>query len=224
MRLRSSGWWSLFKQADKVKNAFQYICVLLVFTAVAFAQIGVFGGVQGGMNATYSGTGAPANSLGINGDLYIDTTAGAPTLYGPKANGTWPPGIPLGGSGTTLCNAASSSTLGCLIVPPNSGLTVDANGHVSVTAGAFLGDPGSNGLVVRTAAGATGVAKSSDLPSGYPYGNLSNAPAIPSDVSSLTDTHWEVFGIGYRHSGELSSGNLERRINGGPVRPGDGCV
>ena len=114
------------RSADKMKSALQYVCVLLAFTAGAFAQIGVFGGVQGGMNATYSGTGAPANTLGINGDLYIDTTAGAPKLYGPKANGVWPPGIALGGSGTTLCSAASSSSLGCLMVPASSGLTVDA--------------------------------------------------------------------------------------------------
>jgi len=163
-----------------MKSIFRSVLVLLTFTAAASAQIGVFGGVQGGMNATRSGTGAPADSLGVNGDLYIDTTAGSPRLYGPKASGHWPTGIALGGSGSTLCNAASSSSLGCLIVPPNSGLTVDANGHVSVTAGAFLGDPGSNGLLTRTAAGATAVAKAGDLPTGYPYASLANAPTLGS--------------------------------------------
>lgn len=34
-----------------------------------------------------SGTGAPASSLGTNGDYYIDTAAN--TIYGPKASGAW---------------------------------------------------------------------------------------------------------------------------------------
>lgn len=111
--------------------------LLFALAAASFAQIGVFGGVQGGMNATHSGIGAPSNSLGIDGDLYIDTTAGAQELYGPKANGVWPPGIPFSGSGPA-CSAASASALGCLIVPTNSGLTVDASGNLSVTPGQFL--------------------------------------------------------------------------------------
>lgn len=187
MQLRSAEWRSLCKQASRLNRAFQSLCMLLAFTAAGFAQIGVFGGVQGGMNATLSGIGAPSNSLGIDGDLYIDTTSGAPKLYGPKASGTWPPGIPLGGSDTTVCNAASSSALGCLMIPPSSGLTVDANGNLSVTPGAFLGDPGANGLVVRTAAGATAIAKASDLPAGYSYSNLSNAPVLGSAAALAAD-------------------------------------
>lgn len=189
MQLRSSGRRSLVERIARIYSGFRSLLLLVAFTALASAQIGVFGGVQGGMNATRSGAGAPADTLGIDGDMYIDTTAGSPKLYGPKANGHWPTGIPLGGSGTTLCNAASASSLGCLIVPPNSGLSVDANGNVSIKAGAFLGDPGSNGLIKRTAAGATSVAAGSDLPTGYPYANLTNTPAIPSDVSSLTDSN-----------------------------------
>jgi hypothetical protein len=45
-----------------------------------------------------NGTTAPANTLGTDGDFYIDTTG--PTLYGPKTGGAWPTGIPLGGGGT----------------------------------------------------------------------------------------------------------------------------
>jgi collagen triple helix repeat protein len=39
-------------------------------------------------NTVLSGTGAPPNSVGNNGDFYIDTAASV--LYGPKANGSWP--------------------------------------------------------------------------------------------------------------------------------------
>lgn len=35
-----------------------------------------------------SGTGAPSDTTGNNGDFYIDTAAAV--LYGPKANGAWP--------------------------------------------------------------------------------------------------------------------------------------
>jgi len=45
-----------------------------------------------------SGNGPPANSLGLNGTFYIDRADPThPVLYGPKANGTWPAGVPLVG-------------------------------------------------------------------------------------------------------------------------------
>lgn len=51
-----------------------------------------FAGPQGPAGADGStvlnGTGAPASSLGHDGDFYIDTAANA--LYGPKAGGAWP--------------------------------------------------------------------------------------------------------------------------------------
>lgn len=47
-------------------------------------------------NATLSGNGVPSNSLGNNGDFYVDTTN--KVLYGPKDSGAWPAsGIALGG-------------------------------------------------------------------------------------------------------------------------------
>ncbi|MFD7776651.1 GDSL-type esterase/lipase family protein [Streptomyces sp. NPDC059753] len=50
-----------------------------------------------------TGTGAPASGVGANGDLYIDTTSGAVTLYGPKASGAWPAtGVALGGSSNLI--------------------------------------------------------------------------------------------------------------------------
>lgn len=42
-----------------------------------------------------NGAGAPSNSLGVDGDFYVDTTN--TTWYGPKAAGVWPVGIPLKG-------------------------------------------------------------------------------------------------------------------------------
>ena len=45
-----------------------------------------------------SGSGAPSSGTGSDGDLYIDTAANQ--LYGPKASGTWPSPITLGGGGS----------------------------------------------------------------------------------------------------------------------------
>ena len=56
-------------------------------------------GVQGPRgNTTLTGTGAPAATLGIDGDYYVDETSypASVTMYGPKAAGTWP------GSGVQL--------------------------------------------------------------------------------------------------------------------------
>jgi hypothetical protein len=45
---------------------------------------------------TLSGSGAPSNAIGNNGQLYIDTVS--KTLYGPKTAGEWGTGIPLTGA------------------------------------------------------------------------------------------------------------------------------
>jgi len=58
-----------------------------------------------------SGSGAPNNSLGGNGDFYIDTTAWK--IYGPKASGVWPAGVnivgPQGATGATGATGAAGS-------------------------------------------------------------------------------------------------------------------
>ncbi|SHH36178.1 Collagen triple helix repeat-containing protein, partial [Hydrocarboniphaga daqingensis] len=55
-------------------------------------------GPAGSGTSTLSGSGAPDNALGNNGDFYIDTTG--KQLYGPKLNDAWPAsGIALGGGG-----------------------------------------------------------------------------------------------------------------------------
>jgi hypothetical protein len=71
-----------------------------------------------------NGTGAPAQSLGNNGDFYLDTAADV--LYGPKANGTWP------ASGTSLVgNPGTGATVASLA----NGDTNCPNGGTSITDG-----------------------------------------------------------------------------------------
>lgn len=68
-------------------------------------------GING--NTILSGTGAPNNALGVNGDFYLDTQN--TILYGPKGGGVWPnpgtsligpPGLP-GTGGASAPNTAS---------------------------------------------------------------------------------------------------------------------
>lgn len=73
-------------------------------------------GVQGpagtaGTNGTavLNGIIAPTNAVGVNGDFYINTATN--TLYGPKANGTWPTGISLvGPQGPTGATGLTGAT------------------------------------------------------------------------------------------------------------------
>ena len=58
-----------------------------------------------------TGSGTPANSLGTNGEFYLDTTN--TVLFGPKASGSWPtPGVNLIGSdGTTTSYNSTTNVL-----------------------------------------------------------------------------------------------------------------
>lgn len=65
-------------------------------------------GAQG--NTILNGSGAPSDTLGVDGDFYLDT--GAHVLYGPKADGAWPAtGISVIGSVTTEPMTIYSDTL-----------------------------------------------------------------------------------------------------------------
>lgn len=46
-----------------------------------------------------AGQGAPASTLGVDGDFYID--GNARTIYGPRASGAWPAAVPLSGADGT---------------------------------------------------------------------------------------------------------------------------
>jgi hypothetical protein len=60
-------------------------------------------------NTVLSGTTAPANGVGVDGDYYINTSTNM--LYGPKAGGVWPAGIslvgPAGATGATGATGAA---------------------------------------------------------------------------------------------------------------------
>jgi hypothetical protein len=68
-------------------------------------------GIQGPRgNTILNGHGAPASSLGVDGDWYIDNTLPAAlVIYGPKTSGAWGSGQSFGTSGITSLTAADSS-------------------------------------------------------------------------------------------------------------------
>ena len=60
-------------------------------------------------NGVLNGASAPTNNQGVDGDFYVNTTTN--TLYGPKANGTWPAGVSLvGPQGPTGLTGATGLT------------------------------------------------------------------------------------------------------------------
>ena len=84
-----------------------------------------------------NGSGPPDDSLGTDGDFYIDTSASA--IYGPKSSGTWGNATsligPRGASGTA--NVVTKT--GMVIVPANGQSTVyaDCPASSTVTGGGF---------------------------------------------------------------------------------------
>lgn len=138
-------------------------------------------------NSLLSGTGAPANTVGIDGDYYMDTT-NTPTslvLYGPKASGAWP------STGTTLSSTAGLAKL--------SGATftgdVTIEGYTTMAGAqtngdfAILGHLAAEGMVGFT--GATPIARqpiSGSRSDGTALANLLTALAAFGLITDNTTT------------------------------------
>ena len=86
--VEQNGQWLLARREDITADD-QNGTWRLANGASAVGVLGASGG-DGSVNTMRSGSGPPADSLGANGDFYIDTDAN--TLYGPKASGSWPAG------------------------------------------------------------------------------------------------------------------------------------
>jgi hypothetical protein len=79
-----------------------------------------------------SGSGAPSNGLGSNGDFYYDPAAR--TMYGPKASGSWPSGVSLqGDTGATGATGAAGTSLLNGAGAPASGVGSDGDFYLDTT-------------------------------------------------------------------------------------------
>jgi hypothetical protein len=119
------------------------------------------------INTILNGKGAPSNTLGINGDFYIDTRS--LLISGPKANGKWPSSRSLQGAngvngidgknGTSAKNVTTASTVAGPVGPQGERgeKGVDGSAGSNGSAGAD-GLPGTAGAQGPT--GATGPAGS----------------------------------------------------------------
>ena len=119
------------------------------------------------INTILNGKGAPSNTLGINGDFYIDTRS--LLISGPKANGKWPSSRSLQGAngvngidgknGTSAKNVTTASTVAGPVGPQGErgekGVDGSAGSNGSAGADGLPGTVGAQGP-----AGATGPAGS----------------------------------------------------------------
>ncbi len=113
-----------------------------------------------------SGTGAPNNGLGFDGDFYINTAAW--TIYGPKVGGAWASATtlvgPTGANGKTVRNGTGA---------PAAGLGFDGDFYIDTTAFAIYGPK---------TAGAWGSGRALTGPMG-PGGNaIRNGSGAPSNA------------------------------------------
>jgi hypothetical protein len=149
------------------------------------------------VNTIWHGVGAPANSLGTDGDFYIDSSAY--NIYGPKANSVWPAGFSLlvstgGGSGmagpvgpagaaaTIAAGTATTLSYGATPTVTNSGTPSAAVFNFGIPAGATgpQGPAGPPGAVTSVGTSSTSYSDA-EVPSGSVNGTnatftLANAP------------------------------------------------
>jgi hypothetical protein len=101
----------------------------------------------GASNTILNGSGPPANSLGADGDFYIDTSA--EVLYGPKAGGAWlTTGVPLvgpqGAPGQNGTDGTNGNTILNGVGAPPDALGGDGDFYIDNAAHVLYG-PKANG-------------------------------------------------------------------------------
>ena len=150
------------------------------------------------INTILNGKGAPSNSLGINGDFYIDTRS--LLISGPKTNGKWPSSRSLQGAngvngidgknGSAAKNVTTASTVAGPVGPQGERgeKGVEGAAGTSGSAGA-AGVPGATGAIGP--AGSTGPAGS-----GSPGANGTNGTNGGAGSTGLTGARGETGTVG----------------------------
>ena len=184
--------------------------------------VGAAGPVGANGSTILSGSSVPANTLGANGDFYIDGVNS--TLYGPKSGGVWPSGTSLRAHFPTVIaglagvqstapntNYLATATTGVVnfVLPtsPNPGDVVQFKG---VGEGGWSVLPNANQTVVRN-----GLLPGWSLkPSGF---FLNNVEAWQSLASSSDGTRLVAGSVGGHIYTSIDSGaTWTQRVNGLP--------
>ena len=164
------------------------------------------------INTILNGKGAPSNTLGINGDFYIDTRSFL--ISGPKANGKWPVARSLQGAngtngsdgrnGSDAKSVSTASTIAGPVGPQGErgekGIDGVAGASGAAGVAGIAGATGANGP-----AGATGPAGSGATGAQGPTGSNGNngAPGLagsrgetgtvgPSEVTDISIPSWTL--------------------------------
>jgi len=134
----------------------------------------------------HSGTGAPASSLGVDTDLYIDTASASYNMYGPKATGSWGSPVALR-DGTSAANAlaAATSATNAGISETNAGVSATNAGISETNAGVSA----TNAGISETNAGNSAVASSDSAAAS------AAASASVATIASGTATSGSATGI-----------------------------
>jgi len=156
------------------------------------------------INTVLNGKGAPSNTLGINGDFYIDTRS--LLISGPKANGKWPAARSMQGAngtngndgrnGTDAKNVSTASTVAGPAGPQGERgeKGVEGMAGTSGSAGA-AGVPGAAGAIGP--AGSTGPAGSGATGAQGPSGsNGTNGTNGSAGGTGLTGARGETGTVG----------------------------
>jgi len=156
------------------------------------------------INTVLNGKGAPSNTLGINGDFYIDTRS--LLISGPKANGKWPAARSMQGAngtngndgrnGTDAKNVSTASTVAGPAGPQGERgeKGVEGMAGTSGSAGA-AGVPGAAGAIGP--AGSTGPAGSGAAGAQGPSGsNGTNGTNGSAGGTGLTGARGETGTVG----------------------------
>lgn len=98
-----------------------------------------------------TGSGAPSNSLGVDGDFYFRSDV--PTLHGPKAGGVWPSGVPwtggvpVGGTaGQVLEKINATNHNAAWVTPRHAGENLIINPRMLVNQRGFAGGALAEGV------------------------------------------------------------------------------
>jgi hypothetical protein len=136
-------------------------------------------------NRVFSGTGAPASNLGRSGDFYLDLTASAAKLYGPKSGGSWGSGaaIQVGPAGATGAAGSTGPTGAGSTGPTGAGMTGATGATGAAGSAGSAGSPGATGPTGAGGTGPTGPASSITGPTG-PAGGPTGAAGPTGAVAT----------------------------------------